>query len=85
MSNEALQAALNRQRKYELENWPFSGGTFGESITYHIASLYCWPPEYVLTLPESEKMERLHEVYKTLALAGDIIGRYEAAVKAGEA
>lgn len=84
---EALRAALEQQRKYEQENWPFVGerneptGT-GESITYHLASLYQWSPEYVLTLPEQERNERLKEIWRSFAIAGDIIKRYEDATVA---
>ena len=81
---EQLREALARQRQYERENWPFvdeqnkpTGS--GESITYHIASLYCWSPGYVLTLPDEQKMARLEEIWKTLSLAGDIIKQYEEA------
>ena len=84
---EALRAALEQQRKYERENWPFVGeknqptGT-GESITYHLASLYQWSPEYVLTLPEQQRNERLKEVWRSFVIAGDIIKRYEDATTA---
>ncbi len=84
---EALRQALAQQRKYEAENWPFVDeknkptGT-GESITYHLASLYCWSSEYVLTLPPEQRDERLREIWRTFALAGDIIQRYEDATVA---
>ena len=79
---EALREALEQQRKYEQENWPFVGeqnkptGT-GESITYHLASLYCWSPEYVLSLEPEARMERLKEIWRSFSIAGDIIKRYE--------
>jgi hypothetical protein len=79
---DALQQALEQQRKYEQENWPFVGehneptGT-GESITYHLASLYCWSPEYVLSLEPEARLERLNEIWRTFSIAGDIIKRYE--------
>lgn len=42
-SLEALKAALEQQRKYERENWPFENGekppVMGEDISYHLASL----------------------------------------------
>ena len=84
---EALRAALAQQRKYEQENWPFvdehnKATGSGESITYHLASLYSWSPEYVLTLPEEQRNERLREVWKTFSIAGDIIKRYEDATVA---
>jgi hypothetical protein len=84
---EALRAALAQQRKYEAENWPFVDGHnkptgTGESITYHLASLYCWSPEYVLMLPEQERNERLKEIWRSFAIAGDIIKRYEDATVA---
>lgn len=81
---EQLRAALARQRQVERENWPFVDekdkptGT-GESITYHIAGLYCWSPGYVLTLPGEQKTARLEEIWTTLSLAGDIIRQYEEA------
>ena len=84
---EALQAALEQQRTYEQENWPFVGednqptGT-GESITYQLASLYCWSPEYVLTLPSEARLERLQEIWRSFSIAGDIIKRYEDATVA---
>ena len=85
---QALREALEQQRKYEAENWPFVGennqptGT-GESITYHLASLYCWSPEYVLlTLSREKLIERLEEVWKSFSIAGDIIKRYEDATVA---
>src|SRR5438067_8040379 len=84
---EALRAALVQQRKYEQEHWPFVGeqnkptGT-GESITYHLASLYCWSPEYVLTLPPEQRDERLREIWRSFSIAGDIIKRYEDATVA---
>ena len=81
---EALKAALDQQRKYERENWPFAGddnkpSQTGESITYHLASLYCWSPEFVLGLKPEERDTRLREIWKSFALAGDIIKRYEEA------
>lgn len=84
---EALQGALEQQRKYERENWPFVDehnkptGT-GESITYHLASLYCWSPEGVLSLEPEARLELLKEIWRTFALAGDIIKRYEDATVA---
>lgn len=84
---QGLQEALRQQRTYERENWPFVGeqnkptGT-GESITYHLASQYCWSPTFVLSLPEEERAERLEEIWKTFAIAGDIIKRYEDAATA---
>jgi hypothetical protein len=84
---EALREALAQQRKYEQENWPFVDeknkptGT-GESITYHLASLYQWSPEYVLTLPPEQRDERLREVWRSFSIAGDIIKRYEDAAVA---
>ena len=87
MNLEALKAALEQQRKYQTENWPFTGNeerppVMGEDISYHLASLYCWPPAYVLSLPEAERDERLQEIWKSFALAGDIIKRYEDATVA---
>jgi len=84
---QALQQALLQQRTYERENWPFVGehneptGT-GESITYHLASLYCWSPEYVLTLEPQARLERLNEIWRSFSIAGDIIKRYEEAATA---
>ncbi len=84
---QALREALAQQRKYEAENWPFVDdqnkptGT-GESITYHLASLYDWSPGYVLSLPPEQRDERLREIWKSFALAGDIISRYENAAQA---
>jgi hypothetical protein len=84
---QQLREALEQQRAYERENWPFVGednkptGT-GASITYHLASLYCWSPGYVLTLPPEERDERLQEVWRSFSLAGDIIHRYEDATVA---
>src|SRR5947209_8633032 len=84
---EALRAALEQQRAYERENWPFvdeknqSTGS-GESITYHLASLYCWSPEYVLTLSPEQRDERLREVWRSFSIAGDILKRYEDATVA---
>lgn len=84
---EALRAALAQQRKYEAENWPFvdernkpTGS--GESITYHLASLYSWSPGYVLSLEPTARLERLEEIWRSFALAGDIIKRYEDATVA---
>jgi len=84
---EALRAALEQQRKYEAENWPFvdeknkpTGS--GESITYHLASLYDWSPGYVLTLPPEQRDERLKEIWRSFVIAGDIIKRYEDATVA---
>lgn len=89
MSNhlDALQQALEQQRKYERENWPFVDGEnkptgTGESITYHLASLYCWDPEYVLTLEPEARLERLKEIWRSFSIAGDIIKRYEDATSA---
>lgn len=90
MSNhlDALRAALEQQRKYEAENWPFVVGEdnkptgTGESITYHLASLYCWSPEYVLSLEPEARLERLKEIWSTFSIAGDIIKRYEDATTA---
>jgi len=84
---EALQQALEQQRKYERENWPFVDGEnkptgTGESITYHLASLYCWSPEYVLTLEPEARLERLNEIWRTFSIAGDLIHRYEDATLA---
>lgn len=84
---QPLREALAQQREYERENWPFVGekneptGT-GESITYHLASLWCMSPESVLALPPEQRMERLQEVWRSFALAGDIIKRYEDATVA---
>ncbi len=84
---EALRQALAQQRKYEAENWPFVDeknkptGT-GESITYHLASLYQWSPGYVLTLPPEQRDERLKEIWRSFSIAGDIIHRYESAAMA---
>lgn len=84
---QALRAALEQQRKYERENWPFVDehnqptGT-GESITYHLASLYCWSPEYVLSLPPQERNERLKEIWRSFTIAADIIRQYEEATLA---
>src|SRR6266496_366278 len=87
MTNEQLREALAQQRKYERENWPFVDGEnkptgTGESITYHLASLYCWSPGYVLSLPAKERDERLQEIWRSFAIAGDIIKRYEDATVA---
>jgi hypothetical protein len=84
---EALRQALDQQRKYEAENWPFVGEDnkptgSGESITYHLASLYQWSPEYVLTLPPEQRDERLREIWRSFMVAGDIIHRYESAATA---
>ena len=79
---EALRAALEQQRKYEQENWPFEGRQDGESITYHLASLYCWSPDYVLSLPTEKRDERLREIWRSFSIAGDIIKRYEDATVA---
>jgi hypothetical protein len=84
---DALQKALEQQRKYEAENWPFVDEKnkptgIGESITYHLASLYQWSPEYVLTLPENQRNERLKEIWRSFVIAGDIIKRYEDAATA---
>jgi hypothetical protein len=84
---QQLREALEQQRKYERENWPFVGenneptGT-GASITYHLASLYCWSPGYVLTLPPEERDQRLQEIWRDFSIAGDIIKRYEDAAEA---
>jgi hypothetical protein len=84
---QRLREALEQQRKYERENWPFvddndeSTGT-GESITYHLASLYCWSPGYVLSLPPERRDAMLQEVWRTFSIAGDIIHRYEEATEA---
>jgi hypothetical protein len=84
---QQLREALEQQRKYERENWPFVGenneptGT-GASITYHLASLYCWSPGYVLTLPPEERDQRLQEIWRDFSIAGDIISRYEKAAEA---
>lgn len=82
----ALRKALEQQRTYERDNWPFDNAgeppVMGESITNHLASLYCWPPEYVLTLSEQQRNERLREIWRSFALAGDIIKRYEEATMA---
>jgi hypothetical protein len=84
---EALRAALELQRTYERENWPFvdeknkpTGS--GESITYHLASLYCWSPGQVLSLEASERDRRLNEIWRSFSIAGDIIKRYEDATVA---
>lgn len=89
MNNQvaALQAAMAQQRKYERENWPFVDGKnkptgTGESITYHLASLYSWSPEYVLTLEPAAQLERLKEIWRSFSIAGDIIKRYEDAAVA---
>ena len=74
---DGLREALAQQRTFEKENWPFEGGTMGENISYHLAGLYCWSPEYVLTLPQERMRERLREVWRSFALAGSIIKRYE--------
>lgn len=74
---EALRDALAQQRKYERENWPFEDRQDGESITYHLASLYCWSPDYVLSLPTEKRDERLREIWRSFSIAGDIITRYE--------
>jgi len=74
-----LREALEQQRTYERDSWPFEGGKIGESITYHLASLYCWPPQYVLSLPPEERDRRLHEIWRSFSIAGDIIKRYEIA------
>ena len=84
---QQLREALEQQRKYERENWPFVGennqptGT-GASITYHLASLYCWSPGYVMTLPPEERGPYLEEIWRSFAIAGDIIKRYETATEA---
>jgi len=84
---QQLREALEQQRKYERENWPFVGennqptGT-GASITYHLASLYCWSPDYVLQLPPKERDKRLNEIWLSFSIAGDIIKRYETAAEA---
>src|SRR5579875_3687797 len=90
MSNEqieALRKALEQQHTYERENWPFVGEDnkptgSGESITYHLASLYCWSPEFVMSLDPHARIERLKEVWRSFSIAGDIIKRYEDAVTA---
>lgn len=84
---EALRAALSLQRKYEQENWPFvdeknQPTSSGESITYHLAGLYCWSPEFVLGLEPAARLERLKEIWRTFSIAGDIIKRYEDATVA---
>lgn len=83
---EALQAALAQQRKYELENWPYENAgrapVIGESIPYHLASLACWSPEYVMSLEPAARMERLQEIWRSFTIAGDIIKRYEDATAA---
>lgn len=84
---DALREALELQRKYEAENWPFVDeknkptGT-GESITYHLASLYCWSPAQVMSLPAEERDRRLNEIWRSFSIAGDIIKRYEDATVA---
>ena len=82
MSIQALRAALEQQRQYERENWPFEDSQAGESITYHLASLYCWSPDFVLTLPHEQMLERLEEIWHSFSIAGDIIKRYEEATEA---
>lgn len=82
MNLQALRAALEQQRAYERENWPMESGKIGESITYHLAGLYCWSPGFVLTLPHEQMMERLEEVWRSFSIAGDIIKRYESATEA---
>jgi hypothetical protein len=79
---QALRDALELQRKYERENWPFEGGTWGESITYHLAGLYQWSPGYVLHLSVEERDARLSEIWRSFSLAGDIIRGYEQAAEA---
>lgn len=87
MNLDALRKALEQQRTYESENWPFvdeqnkpTGS--GESITYHLASLYCWSPEYVLSLEPEARLERLKEIWRSFSIAGDILKRYEDATVA---
>lgn len=83
---QQLREALAQQRKIEAEHWPFVGendeptGT-GESITYHLASLYQWSPDFVLSLPVEQRDERLNEIWISFMLAGDIIRRYEDATE----
>jgi hypothetical protein len=84
---DALRAALEQQRRYEAEHWPFvdehnqpTGS--GESITYHLASLYCWSPQYVVSLPLEQRDERLKEIWKSFGIAGSIIKAYEEATLA---
>ncbi len=84
---QQLREALEQQRKYERENWPFLNeenkptGT-GASITYHLASLYCWSPGYLLTLEAQERDTYLQEIWRSFSIAGDIIKRYEDATEA---
>jgi len=87
MDLQQLHDALAQQRMYEAQNWPFVDenntptGT-GESITYHLASLYCWSPGYVLSLPTEERDARLKEIWRSFSIAGNIIKRYEDAALA---
>jgi len=84
---QQLREALEQQRKYERENWPFLNeenkptGT-GASITYHLASLYCWSPGCLMTLPAEERATYLQEIWRSFTIAGDIIRRYEDATVA---
>ena len=81
---DKLKAALDQQKKYERDSWPYDNDTqypiMGESITYHLASLYSWSPEQVLALPDNERIDRLREIWQSFSIAGDIIKRYEEAV-----
>jgi hypothetical protein len=79
MNLQPLRDALAQQRDYERKH------VNGDSITYHLASLYCLPPNWEYLVERfggKDAQARLEEIWKMFSMAGDIIKRYEDATVA---